>query len=108
MKNKSLCQQLREAGNRVHVTHYRDYFALEKGRPVVVSHARHELPHKEDVQYALPKGGFTEVKITTRNGSEFTAVAECSPHDNYCRKVGVKTALERLLKTMALKQLVDE
>lgn len=105
---KNLCKQLRQAGNRVYVTHYREYFELVNGRPVIVPHATHELADKKDVKYALPKGGMTEVKVTTRSGKEFVAVADCSVKENYCRKTGVRVALERLLINMALKELVDE
>jgi hypothetical protein len=42
-----------------------------------------------------PRGGFTEVTMTTPDGRHFTRTAVCRPEDAFCRKEGVYRALER-------------
>lgn len=45
----------------------------------------------------LPRGGKTEVHITTPYGFELVGIAKCSEDDNYCKRTGVKIALDRAL-----------
>jgi len=50
----------------------------------------------------LPKGGRTEVCITTPNGRTATGKARCSKEDTYVKKIGVQIALDRALKKLEL------
>lgn len=45
------------------------------------------------------RGGKTIVEITTPDGSTFTGVARCSRKENFNKRLGVRIALGRALKT---------
>ena len=45
-----------------------------------------------------PKGGVTKVTVVDTAGIEYYGLAECSPKDNFNRKLGVRIALGRALK----------
>ena len=48
----------------------------------------------------LPAGGRTAVRVETSDGCVAEGVAECSPRDNYCRRLGREIALGRALKEL--------
>jgi len=50
----------------------------------------------------LPKGGRTEVCVTTPDGRTATGKARCSKEDTYVKKIGVQIALDRALKKLEL------
>ncbi len=49
---------------------------------------------------ADPRGGATIVAINGKNGCSFSTQAVCSKADNYSKKEGVKTAIQRLLNNL--------
>jgi hypothetical protein len=89
----SIVEKLRKSGNRVRVTHYRDFVELDGNRrPVIVNKARHEVPDGF-MKYALPHGGFTVVEIEKPNGRVIRGIGTCSVKDNFCKREGVKAAI---------------
>ena len=77
-------QDLRNAGYKVKVLHFRD--------PV--------LPFKGDFRDYIkhpkrPKGGSTRVIIDSPSGDHFEGEARCSDKENYDKKLGVRIALGR-------------
>lgn len=46
------------------------------------------------------KGGKTEVSITTPDGKDYQATAECSMEDSFCYKLGNRICLGRILKQL--------
>jgi hypothetical protein len=83
---------LRKKGWKVRVYHYRE----EKEIWFKVNHTAYYT--KETI--LDPKGGRTEVSLITPNGRTSKGVAVCDKEDNYCRKEGVRIALERALKNL--------
>jgi len=75
-------KELRQSGYKVRVHHFRkfnDLFALD---------------------FHNPKGGSTEIEVTSPEGIYVKAEAKCSDQDNFCRKTGVAIALGRALKLL--------
>lgn len=90
----NVIEKLRKAGNRVHVTHYRDFVELDENRrPIIVTKPRHELP-QGFMKYALPRGGFTVVEIEKPNGRVIRGIGTCSVKDNFCKREGVRAAIK--------------
>ena len=92
-------QQLREQGNKVRVIHYRypepptdnkSVFELPELVPQRVARERH-IP-------LSPRGGHTEVYITTSSNEQFSGIARCNPQDQFNRKIALKIAIGRALK----------
>ncbi len=83
---------LRKKGWKVRVYHYRE----EKEILFKVSHTAYYT--KETI--LDPKGGRTEVSLITPDGRTSKGIAVCDKQDNYCRKEGVRIALERALKNL--------
>ena len=54
-----------------------------------------EIKQRKYNNYVLAKGGLVEVEIVNKNGVSAKAIAECSKHDPYVKKEGVRIALER-------------
>jgi hypothetical protein len=97
----NVIEQLRKAGNRVRVTHYREFYELNHlGRPVIKFKARHEVP-KGYMQRALPRGGVTEVEVITPNGKSVRGITICSNKDAFCKREGVNKAMEKVLINLA-------
>ena len=66
-------QELRNAGYKVRVLHFR----------------------RETFNGFRPKGGLTHVIIDSPEGEHFEGIAKCSDKDNYNKKLGVRIALGR-------------
>ena len=84
-------KDLRQQGNKVRVIH---------------SRACRFTSRKDSVLEAieiLPRGGRTQVQITTPNGTEIEGSAICSKKDNYCKRTGVQKCIERALISLLLK-----
>lgn len=82
---KETVETLRKQGFKVAVFHRRRY--------------NHKL-----VQPLLPYGGKTEVVVTDLEGNTATGKARCSKEDAYCKKTGVRIALDRALQKLAKKE----
>lgn len=78
--------QLRKQGYRVRVHHIREH----QQRP----HSR--LPET----VVSPRGGQTEVEITTPDGETVFGTSYCAGIDNYCKKIGVQIAVGRAMKQL--------
>ena len=63
------------------------------GYKVGVFHIREHINEK----HLSPRGGSTMVHITTPDNEELHGVANCSKHDNYNKKLGVRIAIGRAL-----------
>lgn len=72
--------ELKSAGYKVEIRHFREY--SEEG----------EL---------CPKGGETSVTIVGRDGSYKSASARCSETEPFCKSLGIRIALGRLLKSIS-------
>jgi hypothetical protein len=91
---------LRKKGWKVRVYHYRE----EKSH-FFPSMAYLNGFYKERI--VDPKGGRTEVSLITPDGRTSRGIAVCDKQDNYCRKEGVRIALERALKNLEKDALKD-
>jgi len=115
MKNLNLVQKLRDRNFGVKVTHYRRYISWENKlklltslnvpslmRTDFVAADIVELPSHESpsLRYALPKGGFTTVEVTTPSGKEYFAESICSDKDQFNRKLATKIATNRILNVL--------
>jgi len=80
-------ENLRKMGYRVKVRHTRPiYFNNEHGR----------------AEFSI-RGGVTEVEVYDfADQQAYVGIARCGKKDAYCRKLGVRIALGRALKTMGL------
>jgi hypothetical protein len=90
--------QLRKAGNRVRITHARRYFDPNTNRWYMLS--RFERINSAGVLPKVnpaPHGGKTTIELTTKDGKDIVAVADCSKKDAFNRKAGIELALNRLL-----------
>jgi len=78
---------LRNAGCKVRVKHHRRYTLFPKvNGQKVFSH----------VPVPVEKGGWTEVEVKDLSGKTLRGCSFCSTKDQYCKRTGVKLALERL------------
>ncbi len=83
--------ELRKAGNKVRVTHYR--------YPVGVNNELLPSFHLKDYGTLIaPKGGKTVIEVTTPEGLNFQSEATCSLKDAFNRKLGIIKCLGRLQK----------
>ena len=96
--------ELRKAGYKVRVTHYRYIRELETicypGSFKDCLKPEFELRKLQPVTWhrkLVPYGGKTIVSITSLDGKELVGESVCSKNDSYCRKQGVKIACGRAL-----------
>lgn len=89
-------KSLRQAGNKVRVTHRRRVFDYVNRRWSLLTKHEHQLSELDRVPVDA-KGGVTEIELTTKDGVTVTGVAECSKLDGFNRKVGLIKALGRAL-----------
>lgn len=96
--------ELRRSKNKVKVIHRR-WYSTDQRKPEYFLFSRHELEEflLNNQQCPLdteadPRGGTTEVIITTPDNITGYGYAECSLKDNYNRKMGVIKAMYRALK----------
>jgi len=89
-------KSLRQAGNKVRVTHRRRVFDNVNRRWSLLTKHEHTLSQLDKVPVDA-KGGVTEIELTTKNGKTITGIAECSKKDGFNRKFGVIKALGRVL-----------
>lgn len=75
-------QELRNAGYKVKVLHFRDRMFKNRMDTSMTG-------------YESPKGGFTKVIIDSPEGDHYEGTAFCSKKDNYNKKLGVRIALGR-------------
>ena len=105
-------QSLREKGFKVQVRYERMRCGVEwkRARPVRFWRQPYS-PHRgflrplvngevqlEGKDGLWPRGGRTDVTVTTPQGTQLHAVADCSLADNFDRKRGLQIALGRALK----------
>lgn len=96
----NVIEKLRKSGNRVRITHYREFYELDElRRPIIVQKARFQVP-KSFMQFALPKGGSTVIELVTPNNEVIEGVALCSEKEAFCKREGVRQALDNLLVKM--------
>lgn len=100
MKNE--IHALRQQGYKVQIQHKRRFKMLDgyltRGE-YESSPFKSEMfnSHYKDVVNA--KGGMTVVKLTTPDNTELVGTAKCSDKDNYNRKLGLRMALGRAMKS---------
>lgn len=87
--------ELRKAGWKVRVSHYRYYLT---DWTIELLH-RSELGEFDCVQ-PEPRGGETVVELLSPEGREAIGVARCNPSDNYNRRYGVMKALGRAISNL--------
>lgn len=93
MAKVNTVQELRSQGYRVRVSHFR-YPAPGIGwneEPLPQSVLRENGFEFE------PRGGRTEIEVTTPDGQTFSGVAKCHPKDNFNKRIAVTKALNRAL-----------
>jgi len=94
----------------------------KKGYKVRVIHSRHistmcgatENYRKEEIECFQPRGGKTQIDVTTPAGETVTGISVCSLKDNFNHKTANQIALGRALKqlrppktTFVNKRLID-
>ncbi len=99
--------ELRKAGNKVRVTHYRylhedikHWEETNRFEPPAMFQDRLK-PAKHLKEFNEPigaKGGKTTIEITTPKGENFAAEVFCHPKDAFNRKLGIIKCLGRLQK----------
>lgn len=94
-------ESLRKSGNKVMVNHRRRYFDKNNNRWMNLTRYEFEQSALSKDTFMSERGGCTEVFITTKDGKNFEALAECSKSDMYDRKIGVRIALGRAVSEMA-------
>jgi hypothetical protein len=119
---------VRKAGNRVYVRHVRRFNGVGKfvsayDVDTILTRGEFEqagedgvrdfdemgmnlwdIPDANHVRYCdavLPTGGFTEVVVETADGKVYTGKRNFGRRENFCRKIGVKAALGKILAEMA-------
>jgi hypothetical protein len=95
--------QLRKEGHKVRVEHFRRYFDRTNGCYVYLTNYQYSLVNPMWVTGPLATGGYTNITLTTRSGSEYQADARCSTKENYCKKAGVALSLARIIKLICSK-----
>jgi hypothetical protein len=86
-------QELRQNGVKVRVSHYR---VRNDGRIMTSRH----LKRAGQLWLVNPRGGHTIVELSDGN-SNAMGIAYCNSVDNFCKKDGVKIALQRARDAMA-------
>jgi hypothetical protein len=94
--------QLLEQGNRVFVSHKRNFIPTSRLRaeePLTVGAAKKCGLYQKygTATNILPRGGETVVEIITPEGEVFAAAALCSEADNYNKALGRAIAIGRAL-----------
>jgi hypothetical protein len=107
-KPANAIKQLRKAGHKVYVKHFRARTTLRK---LITNEARSQvqkfldganLPKDVfDHEFTLGRGGKTRVTIQTEDGREFVGETKVHEADMYNRREGIGFALERALEKMA-------
>jgi len=95
MSNNTV-HQLRKEGYKVSVNHRRRYFDTINKRWVYLTGYEYSLLNNQYLNGPSAVGGYTYISVTDPNGNESTAESRCSNKENFCKKAGVKIALERL------------
>ena len=90
---------LRKAGYKVRVIHYRYYKADSVvGSAILLSKKElKEIAPCDNRFILLPRGGKTAVEITTPSGANTFGESICSRKDGFNRKLGLKIAINRAL-----------
>jgi len=84
-------EKLRKTGFKVRVIHIR-HFETPPTR----------MARMDQSKRLSAKGGFTRIEVTTPDKeTTITGVAECSPQDNFDRKLGNSIALGRAMAKLA-------
>lgn len=83
-------EELRSQKNLVRVIHKRIMNSQLMTKSEILKTA-------QDLSGVEPRGGQTTIEITTPEGINLVGVANCSKDDGFCRKTGVRFALERAL-----------
>ena len=94
MKYNYTVQGLRKEGFKVGVRHH--IGELEG--------VEYERVKKDVGDFAAQNGkGFTEISLTPpRSSRTFSYIAVCGPKDQYNKKIGVRVALNRLIKNIGM------
>ena len=94
-------RELRQAGNKTRVSHYRRIQCVERddSYPIKIGfifQPMDEVRLLKQQRLLCPTGGYTRIEVTSPDQKEYSAVAFCSHKDAYCKKTGLKLCLERL------------
>ena len=87
--------QLRKEGNKVQVFHKRRYYDPVNKRYWFLTAYDRSVSALPDYVKMEQKGGETTIIIN----NELVGMSDCSRKDNYCKKAGVKLALQRALNS---------
>lgn len=87
--------ELRKAGWKVRVSHYR-FYLTDWGLELL---HRSQLSEFDDIP-PEPRGGETVVELLSPQGMEAIGVARCNQSDNYNRRYGVMKALGRAISNL--------
>lgn len=91
---------LRKSGYKVRIEHYRKYFdPINKRYCYLTKHLR-ELSELPSYVTMKETSGYTVVTITNTEGITTQGKSECSKHDLYEKKTGVRIAMDIALKEM--------
>jgi hypothetical protein len=102
MKSQPTVHQLRLEGKQVKITHLRQYFKFNPKTGKKETHLLSYEEHRDKYPdfYLDARGGCTRITLAESKDStnSVTVDAECSIHDHYIRKIGVKVAIGRALQ----------
>ncbi len=96
---------LRKKGHKVRVLHLRKFVCFCNITGIKLTHyARYTKPQTvltldKNTYYFHPNGGKTVIEVTTTGGNDYIGTAVCSDKETYNKKLGVKIALARALKS---------
>lgn len=91
---------LRKAGNKVMVLHKRRYFDPVNRRWELLTQYQRDLSAIPSFVTAEPRGGVTEIRLTTPSGVDIVAESRCSKNEGYNKALGVQIALGRALNEL--------
>lgn len=94
MKNITV-QSLRKSGYKIRVTHYRWIMQnIDENHEALFPKRKYDKLGK----LVNPKGGETQIDVTTPDNRDFSQTVKCHIKDSYNKKIGVQIALGRIFK----------
>src|SRR6185436_18789161 len=95
--------QLRKDGYKLRINHSRFVSVSHGCYPIFeIRKIKEQFPSIKPV--FNPRGGSTEILLTTPDQKQYRGVSNCSLSDNFNYKIGVKVALGRLVEVKELNQ----
>jgi hypothetical protein len=93
-------QSLRKQGYKLKISHFRYIEGADDGNgfPSTELVPMYEIRNLKCQSKILPRGGRTEVELTTPSGENYKSVTYCNSVDSFNRKIGIQIAIGRILK----------